>query len=160
MVPQIPDLNRKAWADLEEVVRGAALKKGEVFVVTGPIFGGAKLKTIGGRVIVPTQTYKVVYVPSDRTLYAWIGDNATGKVTRSTLSDIEKSAGVRLFPALSGGESQAVDQRAPSAGGQVNAEFDPPRKSSGWEQTMQHAWKIALAVMVVVGGLYGRRRRW
>lgn len=159
MVPQIPDLNRGSWADLEEVVRSAALKKGEVFVVTGPIFAGAKLKTIGGRVVVPTQTYKVVYVPSDNVVYAWTGDNATGKVARASVEAVERAAGVKVFPALAGGSQSApVDQRGPSGS---YAEPDPPPRAQGqWVWSLQDAWKYALGAAVLVVGYYSRKRRW
>ncbi len=38
IVPQDPDNNRGIWADLEQNVRRWAMEKGEVYVITGPIF--------------------------------------------------------------------------------------------------------------------------
>lgn len=47
IVPQNPDNNRRVWAKLEKNVRAWARQKGEVYVVTGPIFHA------GGRVGTP-----------------------------------------------------------------------------------------------------------
>ena len=47
MVPQTPALNRGIWASIEMAVRNLAAREGELYVVTGPAFGGQRLSTIG-----------------------------------------------------------------------------------------------------------------
>lgn len=61
MVPQVGvNNNRGIWKDLEGQVRGWAMEKGQVLVVTGPIYDQG-FKTIGrSSVGVPTRLYKVV----------------------------------------------------------------------------------------------------
>ncbi|PIL52777.1 endonuclease, partial [Acinetobacter baumannii] len=64
MVPQAPKNNQEVWRKLEEATRAIATKqKQDVYVVTGPVFEGKRLKTIGQGVIVPTAVYKAVYMP-------------------------------------------------------------------------------------------------
>ncbi|MFZ6870419.1 DNA/RNA non-specific endonuclease, partial [Klebsiella pneumoniae] len=61
MVPQAPKNNQEVWRNLEEATRAIVTKqKQDVYVVTGPVFEGKRLKTIGQGVIVPTAVYKAV----------------------------------------------------------------------------------------------------
>jgi endonuclease G len=67
MIPQSPNCNQKAWADLEEYCRDlVGRKKQTLYIVAGPQgVGGTGLKgqaeTIGGgRVTVPAKCWKVV----------------------------------------------------------------------------------------------------
>jgi endonuclease G, mitochondrial len=50
MVPQDSDNNRHLWEGIESTVRDLAKRRGELFIVTGPIFIGSDLKRINGRV--------------------------------------------------------------------------------------------------------------
>ena len=64
MVPQAAKLNRGAWAGIEMMVRDLAVQEGELFVVTGPIFQGQEIQSIGSNgVLVPTIIWKAVYSP-------------------------------------------------------------------------------------------------
>jgi len=76
IVPQVgPNMNRGIWADLEAIVRKWSITRGEILVVTGPIFGpGAQ--TIGkSNVMVPTHLYKVVFDPKKLESIAFIMPN-------------------------------------------------------------------------------------
>src|SRR4051812_1114076 len=61
IVPQNPEDNRNLWEAVESAVRGLALRSGEVYVITGPLFEGDDLRSLKGRVLVPTRIYKAVY---------------------------------------------------------------------------------------------------
>jgi endonuclease G len=90
MIPQSPNCNQKAWADLEEYCRDLVSKKKQtLYIVAGPQGkGGTGLKgeaeTIGGgRVTVPAKCWKVVLVV----------DNGTG-----TADDVSKvGSGTRVI---------------------------------------------------------------
>lgn len=119
MVPQIPDLNRRLWADIESTARGLALTYGEVYIVTGPAFLGERVKRIGGRVIVPTATFKAVYVPSQRAAGVWwapnSGDGRAFEVV--SVDELERRVGIDVFPSLPGDITAAVARLpAPKAG--------------------------------------------
>ena len=47
MVPQTAALNRGVWEGIESAVRDLAVRQGELYVVTGPVFAGQELKSIG-----------------------------------------------------------------------------------------------------------------
>ena len=47
MSPQDPSFNRGIWSSLEAVVRNYAAKRGEIYVVTGPVLTDGPYKTIG-----------------------------------------------------------------------------------------------------------------
>lgn len=68
--PQRPDLNRRLWQRLEEVVIAHFVPRfGVVQVVTGPVFPARFLDNVLNRVglvEVPQAFYKIVIVPSER----------------------------------------------------------------------------------------------
>ena len=65
MAPQVGiGFNRHIWADLEKLVRDWTKERGELYVVTGPIYDTDPPLKIGlNRVSVPTHFYKVVFDP-------------------------------------------------------------------------------------------------
>lgn len=101
MIPQNPTNNRRLWAHVEEAVRRIGEQYADTYVVTGPMFHGSELKTIGEtRVIVPTQIFKVVYVPQRRLAFAIVADNvATNRYDMRTVHELEAASGLR-FPGI------------------------------------------------------------
>lgn len=101
MVPQVAENNQGIWERIESAVRGMAKNRGELYVVTGPIFQGASLKRIGGAVMVPTQLFKAVYDPKRQEAGAYIVDNtADARPVKVSIAELEKIAGMRIFPAV------------------------------------------------------------
>lgn len=92
MTPQLPDLNRKAWRLMEEVVRKQVLAEGDAWVVTGMIPGD---KTIGNGVNVPSVIWKAVKAKSGEAVY--VGDNTTGTVTKMTSAQFALKYGIKPF---------------------------------------------------------------
>lgn len=84
MVPQVgPNMNRGIWADLEAMARKWSEARGEVLVVSGPIFGQG-FKTMGkSNVAVPTHLYKIVLDPKTNDSIAFIMPNVQ-IITRKT----------------------------------------------------------------------------
>nr|WP_057929548.1 DNA/RNA non-specific endonuclease [Burkholderia ambifaria] len=101
MVPQNPTNNRRLWAHIEEAVRRIGMSAADTYVVTGPMFKGAELKTIGATgVIVPTQIFKVVYVPTQRLAFAIVVNNtAANRYEIATVHELEAQSGLR-FPGI------------------------------------------------------------
>lgn len=101
MIPQVPENNRGPWEGIESTVRKMAKERGELYVVTGPMFQGNLLR-IGGAVIVPTQLYKAIYDPQRHEAGAYLIDNAAdAQPQKLTISELEKLAGISIFPAIS-----------------------------------------------------------
>jgi endonuclease G, mitochondrial len=102
MVPQNPANNRGVWEGIESAVRRLARDRGELYVVTGPVFQGEKVLRIGGAVLVPTSLYKAVYDPRRREAGAYLVENAAGAQPRKiSIAELEKVAGISTFPSLS-----------------------------------------------------------
>lgn len=101
VVPQDRENNQHLWAHIESAVRKLAVRYGEAYVVTGPLFAGQTLRTIGAsRVFVPTQLYKVVYVPAASEAFAVVVDNvATDRYDVKTVHELEAISGIR-FPGI------------------------------------------------------------
>lgn len=108
MVPQAGSLNRSGWAALERYVRSLAVTLGRVFVVTGPSYETKKLRTIGGRVLVPSHVWKAVYVPGQGA-GAWIATNESrSRWQVLSVAALAARTGVDPFPALSAKEKRRV----------------------------------------------------
>jgi endonuclease G len=101
MIPQNPNNNRNLWEGIEEATRDLALASGELYVVSGPIFDGANLKRLNGRVLVPTYIFKAIYDPSQNQAAAYFVANAPGgRYAVVSIADLEKISGIFIFPAL------------------------------------------------------------
>jgi len=100
-VPQDPSNNRSIWSRIEEAVRRLTEESGEAYVVTGPLFSGRQLQTIGeSRVLVPTQLYKVVYLPKRQIAFAVVVENTPTKTyTMKTVRELEAMSGL-AFPGI------------------------------------------------------------
>lgn len=100
IVPQDAQLNRGGWADLESYVRDLAITLGEAYVVTGPAFAGDSLRRINGRVLVPGQVWKAVYVPGQGA-GAWIvGNDRERRWEVVSISTLAARTGIDPFPSL------------------------------------------------------------
>ncbi|WJM84044.1 DNA/RNA non-specific endonuclease [Dickeya chrysanthemi] len=93
MTPQLPKLNRLSWRKTEEYVRKLALQDGEVWVITGALFGNER---IGNGVSVPTLIYKAVSSQSGQQVF--VGDNTSGEVTSLSISDFYTQYAIAPFP--------------------------------------------------------------
>lgn len=102
MIPQAPKNNQQVWRELEEATRAIVTKqKQDVYVITGPVFSGQKLKTIGKGVIVPTAVYKALYLPKDGIIGVYYAPNDNSlKVKIISVCQLEEKIGINLFPQL------------------------------------------------------------
>jgi endonuclease G, mitochondrial len=101
MVPQVPENNRGVWEGVESAVRKLTLERGDLYVITGPIFRGEHLQRIGGMVLVPTHLFKAVYDPARKEAGAYLVDNvkaATAMVI--SITKLETLTGIAFFPSV------------------------------------------------------------
>jgi endonuclease G len=85
VIPQAPNVNQKAWAQLESYCRDQVRRRQHLYVIAGPAGRGGRgsngpAETIaGGKVAVPADCWKVVVaVPEDG------GDDDLAKITPTT----------------------------------------------------------------------------
>ena len=80
MAPQVgAGFNRGIWKSLETKVRNWAKARGELYVVTGPIYKSAQKKIGKNKVTVPTHFFKVVFDPIKVEAIAFILPNKKNK---------------------------------------------------------------------------------
>ena len=101
MVPQNPQQNGGSWAKIEQDTRKYALRaRGDVYVITGPVFErGAP--TIGeGRVRVPRYLFKLVYDASTGKSWAHWQENREGERVSAPISyaELVRRTGVEFLP--------------------------------------------------------------
>lgn len=101
MVPQFPQNNRKAWAGIESATRKYAKRaKGEVFVISGPVYSG-QVRAIGpGKVWVPTYLYKLVYDASNNRAWAYWLENTDEARVGAPISyeELVRRTGTEFLP--------------------------------------------------------------
>ncbi len=108
MVPQAPRLNRGLWEGIESAVRTLAERRGELYVVTGPIFKGDQLSTVG-HVVVPTYVFKAVLDPGRRSAAAYVTENAEDATwTAVSMAQLAGLIGIDIFPTLSARARNAI----------------------------------------------------
>lgn len=101
IIPQDRNNNQNLWAGIEEKIRDLALRRGEIYVITGPMFEGASLERINGRVLVPTHIFKAVYDPARKQAGAYIARNASGSDYETvSIAELEKRSRINFFPRM------------------------------------------------------------
>ncbi len=138
MVPQNSENNRYLWAGIESSVRKLAQDRGELFVITGPLFKGKSITQVGSRVMVPTQLYKVVYDPKRKQAGAYlVANEATGDYSVVSVAELEKIAGIDFFPGMPPGvKSTVMSLPRPKAAGGGKRKRDPDVPSYREVQTV------------------------
>jgi endonuclease G len=114
IVPQAPVNNQRSWAGIEKATRQYVMRaKGDVYVITGPVYGN-RPETVGqGKVWVPKYLYKLVYdATSGRAWAHWIENNNEARAGKPiSYEELVRRTGIEFFPhrqrmADSGGRSR------------------------------------------------------
>ncbi len=101
IVPQEKHNNQILWSAIESATRHLTQQRGELYVITGPVFEGEKIERINGRVFVPTHIFKAVYDPVQKEAAAWIAPNVAGNEYQVvSLAELEKRISINLFPGV------------------------------------------------------------
>lgn len=122
MSPQIgPGMNRGIWKNLEEKVRLWAIKRGELYIFTGPIYAnGSSEKTIGSdKVAVPTHFYKIIFDPVRVEAIAFILPNQSLKAKDLpnyivSVHEVEAQTGLNFLSNIDEPVQQLVESKKAS----------------------------------------------
>lgn len=103
MVPQNQRQNSGAWSKIEQDTRRYVLRsKGDVFVITGPVFGSSSPSIGANQVRVPTHVFKLVY--DTATQKAWAHWQANADDARAGLpisyGELSGRIGMELLPGV------------------------------------------------------------
>jgi endonuclease G len=109
IVPQNRKNNQILWSAIEGATRHLTNLRGELYVITGPVFEGEKIERINGRVLVPTHVFKAVLDPSKQEAAAWLAPNDdSGDYQAISIAALERRIGLNLFPKLPDAAKQHV----------------------------------------------------
>jgi endonuclease G, mitochondrial len=113
-VPQTPQSNRHIWKDLEESTRELASRRGELYVITGPIYSTIPRVQLKGRVSIPDATYKILIDPKTKSMTGFVVPNTStpGKdlrIYQVKVREIEKLTGLNFNPDLSQVEADKLE---------------------------------------------------
>ncbi len=101
MVPQDIQHNGGAWAKIEQDTRHYARRaKGDVFVITGPVFTPQSQRIGQNGVAVPTYLFKLVFDPSRNRAWAHWQENREGERVGRPISyrELVERTGVEFLP--------------------------------------------------------------
>jgi len=101
MVPQDIQHNGGAWAKIEQDTRHYARRaKGDVFVITGPVFTPQSQRIGQNGVMVPTYLFKLVFDPSRNRAWAHWQENREGERVGRPISyrELVERTGVEFLP--------------------------------------------------------------
>ncbi|MDQ7989453.1 MAG: DNA/RNA non-specific endonuclease [Candidatus Dactylopiibacterium sp.] len=104
MAPQRPALNRGPWARSVELATRKYVQRTrrDVYVLTGPVFQGAR-RTLGpGRVWIPSHFFKLVFDPGRGEAWAyWVENREDARASRPiSYAELVRRTGMRFIPAL------------------------------------------------------------
>jgi endonuclease G len=109
VVPQNRKNNQILWSAIEGATRHLTNLRGELYVITGPVFEGEKVDRINSRVLVPTHVFKAVLDPATLEAAAWLApNNDSGEYQVTSIDSLERRIGFKLFPKL----PESAKQRA------------------------------------------------
>lgn len=99
MIPQNSDNNRNLWEGIESAVRTMTMQRGELYVITGPLFLGKSIEQLHSRVMVPTNIFKLVYDPRTKEASAYLVKNEAGSDYQIiSVAQLESLAGITFLP--------------------------------------------------------------
>jgi endonuclease G len=114
IVPQYPKNNQILWGRIEENTRNMVRRRGELYVITGPIFEGGSLQRLNGRVLVPTHIFKALYDPVQRQGAAYVALNADiWNYQIVSIGELERRIGMNLFPKLEADRKESAMELPP-----------------------------------------------
>ena len=103
IVPQNAQHNGGAWAKIEQDTRHYVRRaKGDVFVITGPVFADDAPQIGANRVRVPAYLYKLVYDATTRRAWVHWQQNREGETVSRPISygELVKRTGVEFLPGI------------------------------------------------------------
>lgn len=145
IIPQAPNVNQKAWAQLEVYCRDLVRQHQRLFVIAGPAgrggrgSNGSRESIAGGKVTVPAECWKIVVAvpesgdddlskigPGTRVIVVVMpNDNdAVGEEWakfRTSAAEVEGRTGLKFFDRLPDGIAQVLRQKVD------NTQIAPPR---------------------------------
>ena len=104
VVPQNGQHNSGAWSKIEQDTRHYVRRaKGDVFVITGPVFPDDAPQIGANRVRVPAYLYKLVYDATTHRVWAHWQQNREGESVSRPISygELVKRTGVEFLPGIS-----------------------------------------------------------
>ncbi len=134
IVPQTAALNRGIWVGIESAVRRLASREGELYLVTGPAFGGGQLQSIGpDGVLVPSSTWKAVYDPRAGGAGVYVCENTAAPACEVvSVAALARVVGIDPFPALPASvKQQAMLLPAPEKSRYAPGQRRGPRRRQG-----------------------------
>ena len=113
-VPQTPESNRHIWKDLEESTRELANRRGELYIITGPVYSTTPRLLLKNRVSIPDATYKILIDPKEKSMTGFVVPNTNnpGKDFRTyqmKVREIEKLTGLNFNSSLTQSESDKLE---------------------------------------------------
>lgn len=137
IAPQNGTHNRNIWRMIESTTRHLTNKYGEVYVLTGVVFAGKDIQSIGSGVLVPSHFFKAIYIPSLNQAGVYYSPNSeNGHYQVISLDELAQKTGIVAMPTLpahvqaTAFELPDPTQKTPTS--PANQPSEPAQTQSGW----------------------------
>jgi endonuclease G len=113
-VPQVPNSNRHTWKQLEDSTREVAYRRGEIYIISGPIFTANPRTKLRNSVSIPNAVFKILVDPKTRTMTGFVVPNVTTvskefRVYQIKVREIEKLTGLDFNPQLKRSDADKLE---------------------------------------------------
>ena len=122
--PQVGNLNRGDWNDLEELCRDWADKYGRIYIACGPIFDSKSPNRIGGhKVTVPDRFFKVILIYNRKNpiamgfIFKNIAHSQNIEKYMVTVDSVENVTGMNFFSKLPNDVENRIESIIPQLPG-------------------------------------------
>ena len=101
IAPQSPRNNRYIWRNIESATRYLTQQYGEVYTITGVAFTDKKAKQLAGRVLVPSDFFKAVYIPASNQAGVYYAPNdESERIEIISIDELTAKIGIDVLPVL------------------------------------------------------------
>lgn len=107
IIPQASENNRGPWAEIEKSTRKYVMRaRGDVYVITGPVFSQSSRYIGANKVMVPDFIYKLVYdINTNRAWAHWIANTNHAKISRPiSYEELVSRTGIEFLPGINPGQ--------------------------------------------------------
>lgn len=154
IAPQNGTHNRSIWRDIESSTRHLTNKYGETYVVTGVLFLGKNIQSIGTGVLVPSHFFKAVYIPKINKASVYYSANSENGATQIlSLSQFTEQTGISPMPSLPADIQQTVFE-LPTSAEDTNSELPPKKKTSNDDDEAQGWATLLMALLQFLVNLF------
>lgn len=149
IAPQNGTHNRNVWRNIEEATRSLVISYDEVYVVTGVLFNGKNIASIGSGVLVPSHFFKAVYIPSiDKAGVYYSANGENDQTVIMSLADFTAKTGINPLPSVSGTAHTTAHALPMTGDDNANWRESKPKSANNAKEDEASGWLVIIVELL------------